>query len=109
LIKHVQKVVTNLLLWTWINEAIGVLKELSMALSTFIPFWTQCASHTAVQNISRLALVYKSRTILEEKLPTVSDANSMEAVAALQVESIVDVVITNNRASLFIFLSSLVS
>lgn len=88
--------------------SIVIRKELYEALTTFIPFWTQCASPSSVQNVNRLAIAFKSRAILEEKLPAGSEDPNMDAVAALQIDNIPDLAIVNNRASLFIFLSSLV-
>ena len=88
--------------------SIVIRKELYGALTTFIPFWTQCASPSSVQNVNRLVIAFKSRSILEEKLPAASEDANMDAVAALQINNIPDLAIVNNRASLFTFLGSLV-
>jgi hypothetical protein len=58
--------------------------------------------------VNRLAIAFKARASLEDKVPATSDESSMEAVAAIEIGNIPDIPIVNNRASLFVFLSSLV-
>jgi hypothetical protein len=88
--------------------SVVIRKDFSEALTTFIPFWTQCSSPASAQNVNRLAMAFKARMSLEEKVSTTTDESNLEAVAAIEIGNITDLPVANNRASLFVFLSSLV-
>jgi hypothetical protein len=70
--------------------------------------WTQLLSHQAQpQSAERLAIAFKSRLVLEDKTHQQSEI-SLEVTAALQIEAVPDLPIVHARASMFIFLNSLV-
>jgi hypothetical protein len=65
-------------------------------------------SHQAQpQSAERLAIAFKSRPALEDKTHQPSEM-SLEVTAALQIEAIPNLPIVHARASMFIFLNSLV-
>lgn len=84
-------------------------RDLANALTSFIPFWGQCGSQLAAQHGNHLVMAFKARIILEEKPLSQMDESAMDAVAMSQIDNIQNVTQVHNRASLFIFLSSLVS
>jgi hypothetical protein len=84
-------------------------KRLSDGLSSFLPVWTHLLSpQSQPQTAERLAIAFKSRSVLEEKAHQPSEMSSLEVATALQIEAIPNIPIVNARASMLIFLNSLV-
>jgi len=83
-------------------------ERLSDGLASFLPVWTQLLSLQAQpQSAERLAIAFKSRMVLEDKAHQPPDIN-LEVTAALQIDTIPNLPIVHARASMLIFLNSLV-
>ncbi|KAK3082359.1 hypothetical protein LTS18_004271 [Coniosporium uncinatum] len=76
--------------------------DLSKALSSFIALWTQNDPH----NAQRLELCQKSYGLIEETEHPVDQDDSLD-VAALQVDTVIDLPIINTRAGVYVFLNAL--
>jgi hypothetical protein len=82
---------------------------LAKAISLFIPIWTQNPSPIQEPNLPRLMEAFKTRTILAEKPTDFSVPTNAETNAAIKLDAVVELPLTRPRASMFHFVSSLVS
>jgi mediator of RNA polymerase II transcription subunit 5 len=92
---------------TMLTRTADVRTDFAKALSTFIPFLSQ----TSIQIANRLEQSQKEHDLHEQPITSANgDANEYAKleVAALQLETVVDLPIVNTRAGLYIFLNSLV-
>jgi len=76
--------------------------ELCKALTSFIPLWTQNDPH----NAQRLELCQKSYGLVQETEHPADQDDSLD-VAALQVDTVMDLPIINTRAGVYVFLNAL--
>jgi mediator of RNA polymerase II transcription subunit 5 len=83
-------------------------KNLSRALSSFIPYWTH-ASPQHVQNSARLELAQTSRSLVDKSEHAASQDGTMDVTAALQVDAVLDLPLIHTRPGIFLFISALVS
>ena len=82
-------------------------EQLSHALTLFIPYWAQTSPQHA-QNVTRLDDAQKQQSLVEDISKTGSDENALDVAAAVQVGAVLDLPLMHTRASLFLFLNSLV-
>lgn len=80
---------------------------MSHALTLFIHYWAQASSQNA-QHVNRLDDAQKQQSLVEDISKTGSDENALVVAAAVQVETVLDLPLMHTRASLFLFLNSLV-
>jgi mediator of RNA polymerase II transcription subunit 5 len=83
-------------------------KSLSLALSSFIPYWTH-ASPQHVQNSARLELAQTNRSLVDKTQIVPSQDGTMDVTAALQIDAVLDHPEIHTRPGIFVFISALVS
>ncbi|CAI6338683.1 unnamed protein product [Periconia digitata] len=85
------------------SELKEIRKQFAQALSTFIPFLSQ----TSIAIANRLEMYQKEHDLHDKSLPNSNEDAGENAVAALQLEAVIEIPLINTRAGLYIFLHSL--
>lgn len=82
-------------------------EDLAHSLTIFVPFWAQNSPQHA-QNASRLELVQKHHSLIEDTPKGGVDESGLDVAAAMQIEAVLEIALMHTRAALFLFLNSLV-
>lgn len=94
-------------------HALDLRKRLAQSLASFIPFLSHnsLGSQSSLEIANRLEMSQKQHELYEKpaNVDGVSNENANLEVAALQLETVMDLPLVSTRAGLYIFLNSLVS